>query len=420
MKPFIADLHIHSRFSRAVSKDMVPENLYRWAQLKGISVLGTGDFTHPGWCLELQEKIEPAEPGLYRLKPELAKKVDAEIPESCRGEVRFLLTSEISSIYKRYGRTRKVHNMIYASSFTEVSNLNDKLAQIGNIRSDGRPILGLDSEELLRIMLELSPQSLFVPAHAWTPHFSVFGANSGFDSLEECFGELTPHIKVIETGLSSDPPMNWRLSQLEGITLISNSDAHSPSKLGRECNVLNCDLSFEGIKQAFTNGFSPQFLGTIEFFPAEGKYYYDGHRNCQIRLTPEETRAHQGMCPECGKMVTVGVLHRTEALSDQPIGYRPEKGLPYWSLVPLVELLAEVRGAGVNTKGVQEAYHHMLARLGPELFILREIPLADIEENGGRLLALSVQLLREGHARIDPGYDGEFGRVRMLSPEDRD
>ena len=420
MMSFLADLHIHSRYSRAVSKDMVPENLYRWAQLKGIRVVGTGDFTHPGWCLELQEKLEPAEPGLYRLKPNLATNVDAEIPESCRGEVRFLLTSEISSIYKRHGRTRKVHNMIYAPSFTAVASLNDKLARIGNIRSDGRPILGLDSEELLRIMLERAPQSLFVPAHAWTPHFSVFGANSGFDSLEECFGELTPHIQVIETGLSSDPPMNWRLSQLDGITLISNSDAHSPSKLGREANVLNSDLSFESIKHALTSGDPEQFLGTIEFFPAEGKYHYDGHRNCQVRLTPEETRMHQGVCPDCGKLVTVGVLHRTEALSDQPIGYRPAKALPFWSLVPLVELIAEVRGAGVNSKGVKEAYHQMLASLGPEISILMETPIADIEDHGGRLLGLSVQRMREGQATIDPGYDGEFGKVRMLTSEDRE
>ena len=264
---FIADLHIHSRYSRAVSRDMVPESLYRWAQLKGITVVGTGDFTHPAWFTELQEKLEPAEPGLYRLKPELAAPVDAEIPAACRAEVRFMLTTEISSIYKRHERTRKVHNLIFAPSFSAVANMTDKLARIGNLHSDGRPILGLDSEELLRIMIERAPEALFVPAHAWTPHFSVFGANSGFDSLEECFGDLSPHVQVIETGLSSDPPMNWRLSQLDGITLISNSDAHSPSKLGREANMLNGDLSFDGIKAAFTSGDPSLFQGTIEFSP---------------------------------------------------------------------------------------------------------------------------------------------------------
>ncbi|MYF25365.1 MAG: DNA helicase UvrD, partial [Nitrospira sp. SB0678_bin_10] len=373
---FIADLHIHSRYSRAVSKDMVPESLYRWAQLKGITVVGTGDFTHPAWFAELQEKLEPAEQGLYRLKPELAAPVDAGIPESCRADVRFMLTSEISSIYKRHERTRKVHNLIFAPSFSAVANMTDKLARIGNLHSDGRPILGLDSEELLRIMIERAPESLFVPAHAWTPHFSVFGANSGFDSLEECFGDLSPHIQVIETGLSSDPPMNWRLSQLDGITLISNSDAHSPSKLGREANVLNGDLSFEGIKAAFTSGDPALFQGTIEFFPEEGKYHFDGHRNCRVRMSPEEARAHDDACPECGKPVTRGVMHRVEILADQPAGHRARRALSYRSVVPLVELIAEVRGAGVNTKGVTEAYHQLLASLGNEFEILMNVPIA--------------------------------------------
>ena len=416
---FIADLHIHSRYSRAVSRAMVPESLYRWAQLKGITVVGTGDFTHPAWFTELQEKLEPAEPGLYRLKPELAASVDAEIPAACRAEVRFMLTSEISSIYKRHERTRKVHNLIFAPSFSAVANVTDKLARIGNLHSDGRPILGLDSEELLRIMIERAPEALFVPAHAWTPHFSVFGANSGFDSLEECFGDLSPHIRVIETGLSSDPPMNWRLSQLDGITLISNSDAHSPSKLGREANVLNGDLSFDGIKTAFTSGDPALFLGTIEFFPEEGKYHYDGHRNCRVRLSPEQARAHDDACPECGKPVTRGVMHRVEILADQPAGHRSRRALPYWSLVPLVELIAEVRGAGVNTKGVTEAYHQLLASLGNEFEILMNVPIAAIEENGGMLLALAIQRMREGNVTIAPGYDGEYGTVSLLSQEDR-
>ena len=416
---FIADLHIHSRYSRAVSRDMVPESLYRWAQLKGITVVGTGDFTHPAWFTELQEKLEPAEPGLYRLKPELATPVDAEIPAACRADVRFMLTTEISSIYKRHERTRKVHNLIFAPSFSAVANMTDKLARIGNLHSDGRPILGLDSEELLRIMLERAPEALFVPAHAWTPHFSVFGANSGFDSLEECFGDLTPHIRVIETGLSSDPPMNWRLSQLDGITLISNSDAHSPSKLGREANVLSGDLSFDDIKAAFTSGDPALFQGTIEFFPEEGKYHYDGHRNCRIRLSPEEARTHHHACPECGKPVTRGVMHRVEILADQPAGHRGRRALPYRSLVPLVELIAEVRGAGVNTKGVTEAYHQLLASLGNEFEILMNVPIAAIEENGGSLLALAIQRMREGSVNIAPGYDGEYGTVRLLSQEDR-
>ncbi len=416
---FIADLHIHSRYSRAVSKDMVPENLYRWAQLKGITVVGTGDFTHPGWFAELREKLEPAEPGLYRLKPALAAPVDAGIPESCRADVRFMLTAEISSIYKRHARTRKVHNLVFAPDFSAVASLTEQLARIGNLQSDGRPILGLDSEELLRMMLDRAPEALFVPAHAWTPHFSVFGSNSGFDSLEECFGELTPYIQVIETGLSSDPPMNWRLSQLEGITLISNSDAHSPGKLGREANVLNGDLSFTGIKKAFTGCDPALFLGTLEFFPEEGKYHYDGHRNCRVRLSPEETRTHNNLCPKCGKPVTRGVMHRIEALADHPAGHRLRTALPYRNLVPLIELLAEVNGAGVKTKGVTGAYHGLLASLGNEFKILMDVPIPDLEEHGGHLLATVVRRMREGNVTIAPGYDGEYGTVRVLSQEDR-
>ncbi|RMH03134.1 MAG: DNA helicase UvrD [Nitrospirae bacterium] len=416
---FIADLHIHSRYSRAVSKDMVPESLHRWAQLKGVTVVGTGDFTHPAWFAELQDKLEPAEPGLYRLKPELAARVDRTVPESCRAEVRFLLTAEISSIYKRGGRTRKVHNLILAPSFTAVATLNDKLARMGNLQSDGRPILGVDSEELLRLVLEVVPEALFIPAHAWTPHFSVFGANSGFDSLEECFGDLTPHIKVLETGLSSDPAMNWRLSRLDGLTLVSNSDAHSPSKLGREANVLATPLAFHEIVGALVSGDPSQFLGTIEFFPEEGKYHYDGHRMCGVRLTPEETRRHQHLCPACGKPVTVGVMHRVETLADRSAGHRPPRALAYWRLVPLSELLAEIYGSGATTKIVSDSYHQLLATFGSELSILLNVPIEELVAHGDPLLATAIHRMRQGQVDVAPGYDGEYGRVRLLSPEDR-
>ncbi len=416
---FIADLHIHSRYSRAVSKDMVPESLYRWAQLKGITVVGTGDFTHPKWFAELQDKLEPAESGLYRLKPELAARADAQVPEHCRAEVRFMLTTEISSIYKRGERTRKVHNVVLAPSFTTVAKINARLARIGNLQSDGRPILGLDSEELLRIVLDTAPEALLIPAHAWTPHFSVFGANSGFDSLEECFGELTPHIKAIETGLSSDPPMNWRLSQLEGITLVSNSDAHSPSKLGREANVFETALAYTDIIEAITRGDPDRFLGTIEFFPEEGKYHYDGHRDCGVRLSPRETRKHNHACPKCGKPVTVGVMHRVELLADRPEGHRPSNALPYWSLIPLAELIAEVKGVGVNTKAVNDLYFRLLDSLGNELSILMNVPVPDIEASGDALLASAIQRMRAGEVTIAAGYDGEYGTLRLFDHEDR-
>lgn len=417
--PFIADLHIHSPYARAVSKDMIPESLYRWAQLKGIGVVGTGDFTHPRWFAELKEKLDPAEPGLYRLKPEFAERADTEVPERCRAPARFMLTVEISSIYSRGGRTRKVHNLILAPSFTTVAKINARLARVGNLESDGRPILGLDSEELLRIVLDVAPEAMLIPAHAWTPHFAVFGANSGFDSLEECFGDLAPHIKAIETGLSSDPPMNWRLGQLDQITLISNSDAHSPSKLGREANVLETELSYQGIIDAFASGDPKRFLGTIEFFPEEGKYHYDGHRACDVRLSPEETRRHDFLCPSCGKPVTVGVMHRVEKLADRAPGHKAAKALPYWNIVPLVELLAEVREAGVNTKAVTAAYFDLLAKLGSEFHVLMQAPIAEIEAQGGALLAEAIRRVRAGDVTIAPGYDGEFGTIRVFTPEER-
>ena len=417
---FIADLHIHSPYARAVSKEMIPENLHRWAQLKGLTVIGSGDFTHPTWLTELQDKLEPAEPGLFRLHHELASQMDAKLPERCRAPMRFMLTAEISCIYRRGGRTRKVHNLILAPSFNDVANIIARLSKIGNLQADGRPILGLDSEELLRILLETAPEALLIPAHVWTPHFSVFGANSGFDSLEECFGELTPHIKAIETGLSSDPPMNWRLSQLEGISLVSNSDAHSPGKLGREANVLATPLSYYDIVDAFVSGDPNRFIGTIELFPEEGKYHYDGHRNCGTRLSPAESNKYDLRCPECGKPVTVGVMHRVSQLTDLPEGHKPYNALPYWNLIPLAELIARISGVGVNTKSVTTSYFSLLERLGNELFILMQARLAEIESAGNTLLAKAVQRMRTGKIQFSPGYDGEYGTLQLFDERENE
>lgn len=341
MPKFIADLHIHSRFSRATSKNLDPEHLAIWAQKKGIKVVGTGDFTHPGWISELQEKLIEAEQGLFRLKPDLAESIKPEIPVSCQDSPRFMLTSEISCIYKKNHKTRKVHHLILMPDFDSVLKLNRKLEQIGNIRSDGRPILGLDSRNLLEIVLETSDQAFFIPAHVWTPWFSLFGSKSGFDDIEECFEDLTPHIHALETGLSSDPPMNRLLSQLDRYVLVSNSDAHSPAKLGRESNLFETPLDYDAMVRAMTHG--QGFSGTIEFFPEEGKYHLDGHRKCQVRLHPEETRSHNGICPVCGKPVTVGVFHRVDDLADRD---HPKISKDFFSLIPLTEILSEIHGCG--------------------------------------------------------------------------
>jgi uncharacterized protein (TIGR00375 family) len=402
----IADLHIHSRYSRGCSRDLTPETLWRWAQLKGIGVLGTGDFTHPGWIAELQDMLEPDDGGLLRLRPGIPQ---PDVYPSCRTDVRFLLTAEISCIYRRHDRTRKVHLVLLAPDFPTVVRINTALSAIGNLASDGRPILGLDACRLLEMMLAISPQIIVIPAHAWTPHFSVFGAFSGFDSLEECFGDLTPHIRAIETGLSSDPAMNRRLPALDGIQLISCSDAHSPAKLGREATLLDVPESYDAITSAIVSG--DGLAGTIEFFPQEGKYYLDGHRDCGICLQPEQTRSLGGRCPECGGKLTVGVLHRVEELARRRVAEQPPGFPPFESIVPLVELIASVAGCGAASKRVQATYHGLLERLGNELHILREAPESAIAAASSQAVATAIANMRRGLVRINPGFDGEFGRI---------
>jgi DNA helicase-2/ATP-dependent DNA helicase PcrA len=415
----IADLHIHSHFSVATSKGMDPENLHRWAQLKGIGVVGSGDCTNPGWVAELREKLDLAEPGLYRLKPELAAEVDREVPDRCRAQVRFLLSAEVSTIYKKQGRTRKVHTLLFVPHLDAVLRLQAALARIGNIQSDGRPILGLPVKELVEIAKEASDEIVVVPAHAWTPHFSVFGARSGFDSLEECFEELTSLIPAVETGLSSDPPMNWRLSALDGVRLISNSDAHSPAKLMREATLFDTDLSYAGIMSAISQPDSPGFLGTLEFFPEEGKYHYDGHRPCGIRLSPEETRRYDGRCPRCNRRVTTGVMHRVEDLADRPPGSRPPQARPYQSIIPLLEIIAQVMQVGVTSNKVVSTYLDLLNKLGNEYHVLVEAELSHIRQADSDLLAEAIGRMRAGQVTILPGYDGEFGTVRVFGAEER-
>jgi uncharacterized protein (TIGR00375 family) len=420
---FIADLHIHSRFSRATSREMSLESIWKWAQIKGITVVGTGDFTHPQWAKELKVKLDSIEQNLFKLK---YKYQNDAAPASCRGEVFFMLTSEVSCIYTKKGKVRKIHSLIFVPDFAAAARFSRALAKIGNLKSDGRPILGLDAKILLKMVLDSSDKSMLVPAHAWTPHFSVFGASSGFDSLEECFDELTPNICAIETGLSSDPAMNWRLSALDGITLISNSDAHSPAKLGREANIFDTGyalkkgkdaaggpgVSYQFILDAIKTG--KGFLGTIEFFPEEGKYHYDGHRACGISLSPLETVKRNYLCPVCGKKVTIGVLHRVEKLADRKEGFRPKGAAPFYSIIPLPEIIAETKKVGVNSKTVREEYFRLLEILGNEFRILLDIPPGDIERSASPLLRKAIERMRSGNVNILPGFDGEYGKVRIL------
>ena len=417
---YIADLHIHSYYSRATSKQLNLEHINKWGQLKGLTVIATGDITHPKWLEEMKQKLEPAEEGLFRLKEEFSKPTQSQVPGSCQAPVYFILSGEISSIYKRDGAVRKVHNVVFMPDLQAVERFQTTLDRIGNIHSDGRPILGLDSRNLLEIVLETDERVHLIPAHIWTPWFSLLGSKSGFDNVEACFGDLTNHIFAVETGLSSDPPMNWRLSMLDSYTLVSNSDAHSPAKLAREANVFDTELSYSALFSALKNKTKDAFWGTIEFFPEEGKYHMDGHRKCAQMLRPAVTIAKSGLCPVCGKPVTVGVSHRIEVLADRPEGTKPEGVKPFMSLVPLPEVLSEVYKVGSNSKRVQCHFQNMLAELGSEMTILMDCSIKDIEKAAGSLVAEGIRRMRNGEVFVEPGYDGVYGTVRLFKPGERE
>lgn len=405
----IADLHIHSRFSMATSKEGTPENLDFWARKKGISLIGTGDFTHPVWREELKERLVSEGNGLYRLRDEYVKEESRKFP----GEgTRFVVSGEISSIYKKNGKTRKVHNVILLSSLEAADAMAQRLEKIGNIHSDGRPILGLDSHDLLEMMLDVCPEGILIPAHIWTPHFSVLGAKSGFDSVEECFEELAPYIHALETGLSSDPAMNWRISKLDRYQLVSNSDAHSPSKLGREANLLDIDCSYEGLYRAIQTGEGLE--GTVEFFPEEGKYHFDGHRKCGVSLSPVEAERLGGICPVCGKKLTMGVDHRVEQLADRAEGFVKKDGKKYESLVPLPEVISTCMGYSAASKKVQGCFEQMIQTLGTEFDILRNVPSEDIKSCAGERIAEGIENVRTGNVKRIPGYDGEYGKIELF------
>ncbi len=403
---FIADLHLHSKYSRATSRDMEVETLALWAKRKGIKVLGTGDFTHPLYFLELKTKLQPTGKGLFTLKDD---------PEG----IHFILTAEVSNMYTQNGKGRRIHTLILAPSLEAVERIDAKLSKYGKTGSDGRPIFGFTAKDLVKMVLDISPECLLIPAHAWTPWFSIFGANSGFNSIEECYEEESKNIYAIETGLSSDPEMNWRLSALDSITLISNSDAHSPSKIGREANIFNCDLDFGTMAEAIRKKDPRKIFFTIEFFPEEGKYHYDGHRSCGVLFSPQETKKHKKLCPVCGKALTVGVMSRVEELADRPEGFVPAKAIPALHCVPLEEIIADALGVGSNAASVEREYLRMIEKGGSEFDILLELSPEELAGFTPPLILEGILRVREGRLRITPGYDGVFGKIQIFSDEER-
>ncbi|MCL7488573.1 MAG: UvrD-helicase domain-containing protein, partial [Desulfobulbaceae bacterium] len=423
---YIADLHIHSPYSRATSKTSHLHGLAAWAAIKGIDVVGTGDFTHPVWLNHLQENLVPAEPGFFRLKDTDPARFSDVVPAGLEPDIsriRFVLTAEISSIYKRGGRVRKIHNILFAPDLASVRRLNTALAAIGNLESDGRPILGLDSRNLLEILLEKAPEGFLVPAHIWTPWFSLFGSKSGFDSIEECFGDLAEHIFALETGLSSDPDMNRTISALDSYSLISNSDCHSPGKLGREANILSTGFDFFSMREALRSPADSsgrqRFVATIEFYPEEGKYHCDGHRKCRVCMEPRETRDHGGICPSCGRPLTVGVLYRVMELADRTAPVYPAGSPAVHSLVPLPELLGELLQVGPASKKVMAAYVKLIEQFGSEFAILLHADPGDLERGSSPVLAEAIQRMRSGNVIRRPGYDGEFGVIRVFTDSER-
>jgi uncharacterized protein (TIGR00375 family) len=397
---YVIDFHIHSKYSRATSPQMEVKTLSEYAKLKGIHLLGTGDFTHYLWVEELKQYLRDLGNGLFQYNG-----------------VNFILTGEISSIYSKNGRVRKIHNMIFAPSFDIVDKINSILSGYGNLSADGRPIMGIDAKDLAEILFGISKDIFIVPAHIWTPHFSLFGSNSGFDSIEECFEGYTKDIYALETGLSSDPSMNWRWSKLDRFNLISNSDSHSPQKIGREANVFDIEMSYKSIIDALKKKDNKKFLYTIEFFPEEGKYHYDGHRNCNIRFSPQETRKNKNICPVCGKPLTVGVMNRVEQLADREDGFTAENNVPYKRMIPLSEIIADVCGVADSSKKVEAEYSSIVPRVGTEFEVLTEIKEDELLKKLPQKIASAIINVRNGRVNILPGYDGEYGKIEIIKED---
>lgn len=403
MSNYICDFHIHSKYSRATSREMDVENLARWAKIKGISLLGSGDFTHPQWLAELKGKLEPKGAGI-----------------SQHGGVDFILSAEVSNIYFKAGRTRKVHNIIFSPDFKTVDEINSYLGRYGNLQADGRPMLDLPSDKMAKELLRINPDCIIIPAHVWTPHFSIFGSNSGFDKIEECFEDQTKNIYSLETGLSSDPAMNWRWSKLDRFILTSNSDAHSAAKIGREANVFNAPITYYDLIEILKNKDKTRFLYTIEFFPQEGKYHWDGHRSCNQRLSPKESKNVNNRCPVCGRKLTIGVMNRVEGLGDREEGFVVENSPSFRNLIPLVEIIASALEVGAESVSVQKEYNKLIKALGTEFKILLDIPGEDITKHAPAKIAKGIIKVREGKVEVIPGYDGVYGKIRIFGEEDEE
>lgn len=416
---YIADLHVHSKYSRATSPQMDIEGIFKWAKIKGISLVATGDYTHPEYFKELKQKLELDSNGFYKIRsgPNASSLMAHDSPL-------FVPTAEISCIYSKNNKCRRLHVVLITPLLDDCEKINTHLGKIGNIHSDGRPILGLDAKELAKIILGISPNSLVIPAHVWTPWFAIFGSKSGFDSIEECFEELTPKIYAIETGLSSDPKMNWRLSALDNITLISNSDAHSPANLGREANVFELEeLTYKNVLKAICRegGKNNRMVYTVEFFPQEGKYHYDGHRLCGVRLSPEETKKYKGICPECKKPLTLGVDYRVSDLADREVGAKKPAGqADFKNLVPLQEIIAESFNLGKNSKKVQAEYQDMIQKGKNEFNILLNLSIDQLKKIAIPKIVEAIKRVRESQLIIKPGFDGEYGVIKIFSEEEKE
>ncbi|PIR70728.1 MAG: DNA helicase UvrD [Candidatus Nealsonbacteria bacterium CG07_land_8_20_14_0_80_40_10] len=400
----VADFHLHSKYSRATSRDMDLDNISKWANFKGIDLVGTADFTHPFWFSEIKKKLEQLPNGLLKLK-------DGKGPN-------FILTTEISNIYTWQGKVRKIHLLIFAPSIDTVLKINNKLSTVGNLYADGRPIIGISAYNLAQIIFDIDPRCVIVPAHAWTPWFSIFGSKSGFDKIEECFQDLSDKIFAIETGLSSDAQMNWRLSALDKISLISCSDAHSPQNLGRELTVFDLpEPSYEGIMDALKTKNPQKILYTVEFFPEEGKYHFDGHRACNIVLSPKEAKTAKNICPVCKKPLTIGVLHRVDDLADRDENYQAPNFPGFKKLVPLQEVIAISLGQGKVSQAVMQEYLKLINIYGNEFNILVDTPLEKLTANQPKVLE-GIKAMRQGQIKVEPGYDGVYGKVEIILPKD--